>query len=200
NGSTGNQMLVRVQYADDFEVSDLVLRNAGNNGLNVFNSTRGKVRDVEITGSRDFGCLVYQSSHITIEALYVPDLTGPLTGGGHLGLQFKSSQFCTAVRPRIVNIAGYGIYTWDDGTQPDEGHTIIDPYIAGITASPATSNPFAATGIYINETVNAAIRGGRLLNTGAPIASIVGFNAPGLRLVDISQIETAGGTTVGLTG
>lgn len=188
NGLASNQRGVSAHYAENLRLDRLLIKNMGNNGINVFYSNGAILQDVEVTGCRDFGILFYRSAHAKVLDVYIHDLG---QGRAHLGLQFKSSQYCLAVRPRIARVQGYGFYAWDDELDlvnyRDQGHMLEN---ASISDS-RVGGTFNAQGVYISKTRGMNIQGGRFVNSATGLISCNA--ATDLTISGISELTGAHG-------
>lgn len=196
SGTAGNQRVINMNYVNGVRIRNVSLAGAGNNGLNMFYCSNGLIEDLEISDVRDFGTLMYRSNNLRFIDTYIHDIG--VAGRANLALQFKSSQNCWAIRPRIVNIQGYGFYTWDDSLDlvnyPDTSHWLIDPHIVNMTSG----GTFSATSAYINVTPNMQIRGGRYKDSAGGLISCVGTK--GLRISDIPEMTGAASSAIGISG
>ena len=183
-----SQKGISADFVDGLTVERVRVKNMGNNGLNIFNCDGAIINNIEVSGGRDFGVLFYRSTNSKIIDAYVHDIG---MGRAHLGIQFKSSQYCEAIRPRIERIQGYGFYTWDDGIDsanfPDKGHSLVDPLIRD-TLSGGTFNPQS---VYINVTNGMYIRGGRYVESASGLISC--RESPNLTIDSIPELSGAHG-------
>ena len=177
--SASNQVGVSLMRVRDSSISMIRATMMGNNGINVFASNDVTVRGVEADRSRDFGILVFQSEAITVESCHIHTMLD--AARAHLGIQFKSSRRCRAVDNNVHDIAGYGIYTWTDGTQADEGHQIARNTIRSMTAG-----AFAGTGIYINLSGTVSVLDNNVTDCAGSGISVAGAPEPIVRANRVS--------------
>lgn len=177
--SLSNQIGISLMRVRDSSISTVRATMMGNNAINVFESRDVNVRGVEADRSRDFGILVFQSEAIAVEGCHVHTMLD--AARAHLGIQFKSSRRCRAMDNNIHDIAGYGIYTWTDGTQPDEGHQIARNTIRSMTAG-----SFAGTGIYINLSATVSVLDNNVTDCAGSGISVAGAPEPIVRANRVS--------------
>lgn len=145
NLGNGNQRCLYIDYADDSVVADCHLEGAGNNALNVYNSTNVRVTGNDVTSCKNFGVLVYTCESVEVIDNRIYDLT-TLSPDGHFGIEVKDSQRCVVSGNRLSNIYGIAIYLFSSGDNPDGNH-VVTGNVVRTTVSGGSQSP---VGISVN--------------------------------------------------